>query len=147
MGFNEQSMPRPRSSLRWRRTALFAIAVWILMTGEAESDVVEGVNDLRGSTSSQELVPPLEGSSTAESQANAAQPKAFRAGFRAGFLARALPATHPAKAAEAEKQKAAAEKADSEKKEEALKLELKGKKVDAQARATAPDAAEKKKKI
>merc|ERR1740117_1465118 len=61
-------MPRPRSSLRRRRTALFAIAVWILMTGGAESDVVEGVNDLRGSTSLQELVPPLEGSSTADLQ-------------------------------------------------------------------------------
>merc|ERR1740117_2271037 len=61
-------MPRPRSSLRRRRTALFAIAVWILMTGGAESDVVEGVNDLRGSTSSQGLVPPLEGSSTSDLQ-------------------------------------------------------------------------------
>merc|ERR1740117_168449 len=61
-------MPRPRSSLRRRRTALFAIAVWILVTGGAESDVVEVVNDLRVSTSSQELVPPLEGSSTADLQ-------------------------------------------------------------------------------
>merc|ERR1712086_1003065 len=61
-------MPRPTSGLRRRRTALFAIAVSFLMTGGAESDVVEGVNDLRGSTSCQELVPPLEGSSTAELQ-------------------------------------------------------------------------------
>jgi len=38
------------------------------MTGGAESDVVEGVNDLTGTTSSQELVPPLEGSSTADLQ-------------------------------------------------------------------------------
>jgi len=38
------------------------------MTGGAESDVVEGVNDLTGFTSSQELVPPLEGSSTADLQ-------------------------------------------------------------------------------
>merc|ERR1740117_2621546 len=61
-------MPRQTSGLRRRRTALFAIAVWILMTGGAESDVVEVVNDLRVSTSSQELVPPLEGSSTADLQ-------------------------------------------------------------------------------
>ena len=38
------------------------------LLGGAESDVVERVNDLRGSTSSQELVPPLEGSSTADLQ-------------------------------------------------------------------------------
>merc|ERR1711865_1264097 len=61
------TMP-PRISLRWRQTALFAIAVWILMTGGAESDVVEGVTDLTGTTSSQELVPPLEESSTADLQ-------------------------------------------------------------------------------
>jgi len=61
-------MPRPTSGLRRRRTALFAIAVLILMTGGAESDVVEGANDPRSSTSSQELVPPLEGSSTADLQ-------------------------------------------------------------------------------
>ena len=79
---------------------------------------------------------------------NAAAPsKAFRAGFRAGFRAQAHPAVHPAKAAEAEKAKIAAEKADSKKKEEALKLELKGKKVEAQARAKATDAAKHEKII
>merc|ERR1740117_2119718 len=68
-------MPRQTSGLRRRRTALFAIAVWILMTGGAESDVVERVNDLRVSTSSQELVPPLEGSSTADLQQVVGAPK------------------------------------------------------------------------
>merc|ERR1740117_2226366 len=68
-------MPRQTSGLRRRRTALFAIAVWILMTGGAESDVVERVNDLRGSTSSQDLVPPLEGSSTADLQQVVGAPK------------------------------------------------------------------------
>merc|ERR1712166_1581164 len=65
MGKQKVTMPQPTSGLR--RTAL-AIAVWILMAGGAESDVVEGVNDLTGTTSSQELVPPLEGSSTADLQ-------------------------------------------------------------------------------
>merc|ERR1712086_218350 len=65
MGKQKVTMPQPTSGLR--RTAL-AIAVWILMAGGAESDVVEGVNDLTGFTSSQELVPPLEGSSTADLQ-------------------------------------------------------------------------------
>merc|ERR1712195_258141 len=83
MGSHLCTMP-PRISLRWRRTALFAIAVWILMTGGAESDVVEGVNDLTGFTSPQELVPPFEGSSTTDLQQVVGAPKNHALGRSAG---------------------------------------------------------------
>merc|ERR1712166_1258589 len=80
MGKQKVTMPQPTSGLR--RTAL-AIAVWILMAGGAESDVVEGVNDLTGTTSPQELVPPFEGSSTTDLQVVGA-PKNHALGRSAG---------------------------------------------------------------
>ena len=76
-------------------------------------------------------------------QANAAPSKAFRAGPRAGFLA-AHPATHPTKAAEAGKEKIAAENADR-KKGKVLKMKPNEKQEEAHVKAKANDPAKQKK--
>merc|ERR1740117_592817 len=57
-----------RTSLGRRRATLFAIAVWLLVIGVAESDLVEGVTELGGSMLNQEQVLPHEASSTADLQ-------------------------------------------------------------------------------